>query len=196
MGCKHASLKISGALFKKAGWLPLILMVCFSAAPHVLLADNVDQRLRISYDNNQLTLSVRNADLKQVLLKLAEKTDIAVRFPASLKKKITINKSGVSLKDALRSLLKGLNHAIVYTRSDDYQTAVSKVFIFNKSKKTAAQVRLENRLTSRIKSYERRIETLRKNLAGTDRISTRGKRYIRQIEILEKNIEKLERRLN
>jgi predicted RNase H-like nuclease (RuvC/YqgF family) len=196
MCCKHAFLTISGALFKKTGWLPFILMVYFSVAPHALLADNVDQRLRISYDNNILTLSARNADLKQVLFKLSEKTDIIVRFPASLKKKITLNKSGVSLKDALRSLLKGLNHAIIYTRSDDYQAVVSKVFIFDKSKKTTAQVRLENRLTRRIKSYERRIESLRKNLARTGRNSPRGKRYLRQIERLEKNIEKLERRLN
>lgn len=197
MGCKHAFLTTSGVLFKKAGWVPtLILMVYFSVAPQILWAENADQRLRISYDNNLLTLSARNADLKQVLLKLSEKTDIAVRFPASRKKKITLDKSGVSLKEALRSLLRGLNHAIIYTRSGNYQAAVSKVFIFKKSKKTAAQIRLENSLTRRIKSYERRIESLRKNLARTGRNNPRGKRYLRQIERLEKNIEKLERRLN
>jgi len=62
-----------------------------------------------------------------VLLKLADKTNIYVRFPASLKKKITVMKRGISVRDALKRLLRDFNYAIIYSGPDKNQTSISRV---------------------------------------------------------------------
>jgi hypothetical protein len=70
-----------------------------------------------------------DAYLKNVLFKLAEKSNFYIQVPVSLNKKITINKKEISLRDALRKLLKGLNHAIVYSVSSKKQATISEVYV-------------------------------------------------------------------
>jgi len=182
---------------KKIGFLLLLIsMVHLKSTNCLLNAQSSDQKLRITYNNNLINISAEDADLQYVLLKIADNTNIYVRFPATLEKKITISKKKISLRDALKTILRGLNYAIIYSGSDENQTFISKVFVFNKSKKSKQQRVNEARIANRMRAYEKQIESLKKNLLKIDESSSRGKRYLRRIRILEKRMERLQGQYN
>ena len=69
---------ISQILFwlRKVGLLILsVFMVHLAIVNCNSHAQSFNQKLRISYNNNFLTISVEDADLQNVLLKLADKTN-------------------------------------------------------------------------------------------------------------------------
>jgi hypothetical protein len=159
----------------------------------LLNAQSSDQKLRITYNNNLINISAEDADLQNVLLKIADNTNISVRFPATLEKKITISEKKISLRDALKTILRGLNYAIIYSGSDKNQTFISEVFIFKKSRQQRVN---EARIANRMRAYKKQIESLRKNLLKIDESSSRGKRYLKRIRILEKRMERLQGQYN
>ena len=183
-------------MFKKAA-LPLLLtfLLHLTTINHCIYAQSSFQKLRISYKNNLLTIYAKDAALKKVFLKLADKTNIYFKFPVSLKKRITYEKSGISIREALRRLLKGLNYYIIYSGSSKKQDAISEVVVLTKAKKSRRLSSRERRVVRSIKSYKRQIESLKKKLAGIDENSRRGKRYLRRIRLLEDKIKRLERKL-
>ena len=65
---------------------------------------------------------------QDILLKIADKTAVSVRFPSSLKKQITIRISGLSLEETLSRLLKGINYALVYSGSRKKRAFNKKLF--------------------------------------------------------------------
>jgi len=184
---------ISSRLLKAGLLLLFIFLVYLINLDYLSFAQSSDQNIRIVYKNNLLTLSAKDADLKNVLLKLAYKTNIKVWFPNSLKKKITIKFSKISLGKSLEKLLKGLNHVILYSGPSKGQAAVSGVYVFKKSKKSGRVRASERQKANRIRAYERRIESLKSQLSRIDVNSRRGKSYLRQIQRLENNIERLQR---
>jgi predicted RNase H-like nuclease (RuvC/YqgF family) len=152
----------------------------------------------MEYQNNLLTLSAQKADIKNVLLKLSDKTGIYVRFPESLKKQITTKMSGVSLGEALSKILKGLNHVIIYSGSRKNRAVVSDVFVYMKSKKSGMSRRSaahEKQIAARIRSYERRLKSLNEKLSRFDENSRQGRRYLKQKRSYENIIENLERKI-
>jgi len=182
---------------KKVGILLFLLFsIHLAIADFWLYAQSSGQKLNISYQNNLLTIAAKDADLQNVLLKLAEITDIYFSIPVTLHKKVTIKKNGISVKEALQSLLKGLNHAIIYSSPSKNRVAISQVFIFKKSKMPQRVRANERQIANRIKSYQRQIETLKMTLSKIDENSSQGRGYLRAIKVLEKNIERLERQLN
>lgn len=182
---------------KKVGFLLLLVFMVHLAIANCLShAQSSNQKLRISYNNNLLTISVEAADLQNVLLKLADKTNIVIKFPVSLKKKITLTEKGIYLRDALKRLLKGLNYAIIYSGRDKNQTSISKVLIFKKSKISRQQKANEARIANRVRAYQRQIESLKRNLLKIDENSRRGRSYQRRIVVLEKRIERLKGQYN
>jgi hypothetical protein len=179
---------------KKVGFLLLLISLVHLTFTNCLLnAQSSDQKLRITYNNNLINISAEDADLQNVLLKIADNTNIYVRFPATLEKKITISKKKISLRDALTTILRGLNYAIIYSGSDKNQTFISEVFIFKKSRQQRVN---EARIANRMRAYKKQIESLRKNLLKIDESSSRGKRYLRRIRILEKRMERLQGQYN
>jgi len=161
-------------------------------------AQTFNPNIHIDYKDNLLTLSVQKADIKNVLLKLSEKTNIYVVFPNSLKKQITTKISGVSLSQALSKILKGMNHAIIYSGSRKNRASVSKVFVYMKSKRSGisrGSIPREKQISARIKSYERRLESLNEKLSQLDKNSRQGKRYLRQIRSYENIVENLKRKI-
>lgn len=166
----------------------------------VLLADaqTINPNIHIDYNNNLLTLSAKKAELKKVLLKLSEKTDIYVRYPSSLKKQITTKMSGVSLGEALSKILKGMNHVIIYSGSRKNRAVVSEVFVYFESKKSTISrhsTSKNRQIAVRIKSYERRLDSLNEKLSKFDKNSRQGKRYLRQIRSYQNVIESLKRKI-
>jgi predicted RNase H-like nuclease (RuvC/YqgF family) len=176
----------------------IIFTIYFTSVISFSYAQTFNPNIHIDYNNNLLTLSTKKADLKNVLLKLSEKTGIYVRFPNSLKKQITTKMSDVSLKEALSKILKGMNHAIVYSGSKKNRTVVSEVFVYMKPSRSIISRRstsLNRQLSARIKSYERRLESLNEKLSRLDINSRQGKRYLRQIRSYQNIIENLKRKI-
>jgi DNA polymerase/3'-5' exonuclease PolX len=179
-----------------SGLVLLSIFVAFlKPVDDLLYAQSSHQKLRIDYDDRLLSISTKDADIKNVLLELADKADIYVSFPESIKKKISIETTKITLKKALQKVLKGLNYAIIYSGSNRNEASISKVIVFKKSTMDRRASRSNMRIANRIKAYEKRIESLKGRLSKIDSSSRRGKNYLRQIERLENNIEKLSRQL-
>jgi len=176
----------------------LIFIIYFSFAVPLSHAQNLNPNFRIEYKNNLLSISAQKADIKNVLLKLSDKTGVSFKFPNSLKQQITIKLSGQSLRDALSRILKGLNHAIVYSGSRKNRAAISEVLVYRKSIKSktpSRSIRREKQIADRIRSYEKRIESVKKKLLGVNKNSRQGRRYLRQISSYENIIRNLNKKL-
>jgi hypothetical protein len=183
----------------KRNLLQLFIFAVFFA-PSIFLsyAQTFNPNLHIEYKNNLLSLSAQKVDLKNVLLKLSAKTGIYVRFPNSLKKQITTKVTDVSLSEALSKILKGLNHAIIYSGSGKNRAVVSEVFVYMKSQRSRISSRStshEKRIAARIRSYERRLKSLNEKLSQFDKNSRQGKRYLKQIGNYKNIIKNLKRKI-
>lgn len=170
----------------------LIIFVCLPTANSFLYAQSSNQKLRIDYNDNSLTISAKDTNIKKVLSKLGEKTNTYIWNSDAIKKKITIELSDVSLKEALKRLLRDYNHAIIYSGKGKKQAEISEVLILNK--KTPKRYRSNNRrITNRKKRYEKQVESMKRQLSRVDSNSRRGKILSRRIRRLEKMINRLER---
>jgi hypothetical protein len=101
-----------------------------------IYAQSNNQNILISYKNDLLSISAKDADLKEVLLKLSDKTNINIKLPVYIDKKITINKNGISLGEGLEYILKNLNHIILYSGRKNNKLMISRVIVFSESKES------------------------------------------------------------
>ena len=202
----------------------VFLILLLTSANSSLYAESTNQNILITYKENVLSIRAKDADLKKVLFELADETNIDIQLPLSLDKKITINRSGISLNEGLKDILKDLNYIILYSGIEDNNVLISKVIIFQKSNtsttlpdgkiqqtnsdipsteneepsanREGSSVTREDSLAARIKFYERQIESLKQRLTKIDENSRLGRKYSRQIKRFEKLIEKNELQLN
>jgi len=175
-----------------------IFLIYFTSVNSSIYAQASNIKFRIDYKNNLLTISAQDADLKNVLLRLADKTGVYVRFPSSLKKQITIRISGLSLEETMSKLLKGINYALVYSGSRKNRAIVSEVFVFKKLERSRISSRTrvrERQLSHRIRYYERRLESLKKKLSKVNKNTRHGKSYLRQIRSYENTLENLKKKI-
>jgi hypothetical protein len=129
---------------------------------------------------------------------LSDKTGISVRFPDSLKQQISIKISAHSIKEALSRILKGLNYAIIYSGSGKHRAVVSKILVYQESKRSKISNRSIHRrkqITGRIRYYERRLGFLKNKLSQADKNSRQGKQYLRQIRSYENIIKNLKKKI-
>ena len=73
------------------------MVFLLTTANSSLYAESTNQNILITYKENVLSIRAKDADLKKVLFELADETNIDIQLPLSLDKKITINRSGISL---------------------------------------------------------------------------------------------------
>lgn len=189
-----------------------IYIILFTFVISLSYAQTSDPNLRLIYKNNLITISAQNADLKSVLLELADKTNIIVRVPNSLKKQITITLSENSLDEALSRILRDMNYAIIYSGEKNNRTVISEVLVYNESESSEVSNRSEssNRNINNsiqnprgkkidrsrlIKSLERRLENLNKKLSLGNISSSQRERYLKQIRAYENKIEQLKREI-
>jgi hypothetical protein len=166
-------------------------------------AQSSGQPLRIEYDSGLLTLSAEKVDLTRLLTQIGQRAGINVRFPSNLKRQITIKLSGVSLRKALRRLLKGENYALIYSVSGKRKpSAISEVYVLPKSSGLRASTspykpprRPKERIRASIKRYEKRLRTLKRRIRTVAEESRRGRLIRNQIHSTEKTIERLLRSL-
>ena len=222
---KHYNNSLKPLRLKEAG---AILIFIFLALHHLTIesssiyAQSNNQKMLISYKNDLLSISTKDADLKKVLLKLSDKTNINIKLPVYMDKKITINKNGISLGEGLESLLKNLNHIILYSGIKNNKPMISRVIVLSESKKStkltdsrtqaassetqpansetqaaSSVIQLPNsemQAADIIKGYEKQIEILKNKLSTIPENSRLRKHYIKRIKILEKFIENYESR--
>ena len=189
-----------------------IYIILFTSVISLSYAQTSNPNLRLIYKNNLITISAQNADLKDVLLELADKTNIIVRVPNSLKKQITITLSENSLDEALSRILRDMNYAIIYSGEKNNRTVISEVLVYNESESSEVSNRSEssNRNINNsiqkprgkkidrsrlIKSLERRLENLNKKLSLGNISSSQRERYLKQIRAYENKIEQLKREI-
>jgi predicted RNase H-like nuclease (RuvC/YqgF family) len=175
------------------------LLVCITASSH---AQSSDQSFRIDYDNGLLTLSAENAELSRLLTQIAQRADIHVHFPKNLTKQITITLSSVSLKRALRRLLKGEDYALLYSVPGKHKpAAISEVYVLPKSTGPSLSRQYERPkgreevIRASIARYEKRLETLKSRMTTVDEESRRGRLIGNQMRSTEKTIERLRKSL-
>lgn len=175
---------------------PLLLTLAYFIVLSIpVYAQGTGEVIRMDYKGNLLTLTAVDADLKNVLFRLSDEAGVYVRFPNGLKKKVSIELSGVSLDRAIKKLLNGVNHVVIFSSSEKRQAhKISRIYVFQESTSVPLS-RTEQRTFNSIRNYERRIESIRKRLLTVDENSSRGKSYLRQIKSYETRIERLRARL-
>lgn len=152
--------------------------------------------IAVSSKDGNVTLTATDADLKDVIMELANATQIHFVYPDSLNKSVTIKQEDISIHDVLRSLLRGMNYAVIYSSVEGIShPVISKVRIFSKVKVSRLSGRAEARILRRIKSYEKRISSLKDKLATPNLNSGRKRSYERRLKRLESLLEKSERKL-
>jgi hypothetical protein len=153
--------------------------------------------LQLKFRDNRLSISADEADIQTVLLRLSEETGIFIRFPKALRKKLSISLSAVTLENALKSILKGINYATVFSVSDNKDNIqVSKVYIFKGYKETARTRRLARRERlnrNRINQYKKRIASIQRRLDKVSPNSAAARRLNNQKRNYQKSIDRLER---
>ena len=183
--------------------LYLLCLVAFSVSVTSLTyAQSSGQTYRIDYDNGLLTVSAEKADLNRLLTQVAKKTGIKVRFPKDLARQITINLSGVSLRMALRRILKGEDFSLIYSASGKSRAAtISEVYVLPKSstskppRRYDRQEAREKQVRASITRWERRLETLKSRMARLDEDSKVGRAIRNQIHSTERTLERLHKSL-
>jgi len=205
---------------KEAGTrLTLIFIVLLmTTANSSLYAESTNPNILISYKENVLSIRAKDADLRKLLFELADETNINVRLPLSLDKKISINRSGISLSEGLEDILKHYNYVILYSGIKNNKPLISKVIVFPNSEISTTltdgeiqQANIEIQSTDKeeqstdreeqstdreeqsannINFYEKLLESLKKRLSKIDENSRQGKKYSKRIKRLEKLIEK------
>ena len=221
---KHYNNSLKPLRLKEAGVILffIFLTLHLTIESSSIYAQSNNQKMLISYKNDLLSISTKDADLKKVLLKLSDKTNINIKLPVYMDKKITINKNGISLGEGLESLLKNLNHIILYSGIKNNKPMISRVIVLSESKKStkltasrteaassetqpansetqaaSSLIQLPNsemQAADIIKGYEKQIEILKKKLSTTHENSRRREHYIKRIKILEKFIENYDSR--
>ncbi len=221
---KYYNNSLKSLRLKEAGAILIFIFLALhlTIGSSSIYAQSNNQKMLISYKNDLLSISTKDADLKKVLLELSDKTNINIKLPVYMDKKITINKNGISLGEGLEYILKDLNHIIFYSGTKNNKPMISKVIVFSESKKstkltdsrtqaansetqtassepqTASSViqlpNSEMQAADILKGYEKQIEILKNKLSTIPENSRLRKHYIKRIKILEKFIENYESR--
>lgn len=186
-------------LISKIHWIVCCFLIIslFDLSMHPASASG--SSLQLKFRDNRLSISADHADIQTVLLRVSEETGIFVRFPKALQKKISVTLSAVTIENALKSILKGLNYATVFSVSDNKdKIQVSKVYIFKGYKETARTRRLarrERQNRSRIGRYKKRIASIQRRLDKVSHNSMAARRLENQIRNYQKRIDRLERQI-
>ena len=221
---KHYNNPPKSLRLKEAGAILIFIFLAFNLtieSPSIYAQSN-NQKMLISYKNDLLSISTKDADLKKVLLKLSDKTNINIKLPVYIDKKITINKNGISLGEGLEYILKNLNHIILYSGIKNNKPMISGVIVLSESKKStklidsrteaassetqpansetqaaSSLIQLPNsemQAADILKGYKKQIEILQMKLSTIPENNRLRKHYIKRIKILEKFIENYESR--
>lgn len=172
----------------------LAIIACQTATCNRLAwAGNSDLKLKISRDGRSLEIVSVQADIKAVLAELSQAANLAISYPTTLEKKITLNRAGLSIGETLEVVLRGINHVILYSGPSRKTARIKKVFVLNKkARRRPISRHKERQLNRRIQTYRHRINSLKRRLADMEPTSPQGRRYQNRISRLKRTLERLE----
>ena len=214
---KYYNNSLKSLRLKEAGAILIFIFLALhlTIASSSIYAQSNSPKMLISYKNDLLSISTKDADLKKVLLELSDKTNINIKLPVYIDKKITINKNGISLGEGLEYILKNLNHIILYSGMKNNKPMIARVIVFSESKKStkwtdsktqpassetqhaSSEIQLPNgemQAADIIIGYENQIELMKNKLSTIPENSRWRKKYINRIKKLEKLIKNYESR--
>ena len=97
----------------------------------------------------KLTLKAENAELAEALALVSHKTGVWIRIAPSIEKSITIELTNTPLENALRRLVRGLNHAMFYESSQDGGHRIVGMSVLSGGGASGAGVRSSGRSVTR-----------------------------------------------
>ena len=103
------------------------------------LSDKADlsARMQIVFDQGLLSVTLKNADLEEVLKEISRQTEVKIEFTPPLKERLTIEFVNLHLKQGLERLLRNENHFMYLEKKDitDKKTRyiLSRVVLLGKS---------------------------------------------------------------
>ena len=171
----------------------VLLLLAWEA--RICHAQNAEPTVQIHYANHAIKITAENADIRSVLDELAKTADIIIYYPRLLNKTVTMNRQAISVDQALKEMLKGINYVVIYSGPSQQHAEIEEVIVMTKSRRRQLPPGKARRLNQQINQYNRQIDSLKQRLQRVASDSRRGKRYTRQINRLEKKIGRLERQL-
>ena len=89
--------------------------------------------MQIYFANPVVQITAKNADIRAVLDELAKTADIITTYPRLLKKTVTMNRQAISVGQALKEMLKGINYVVIYSGPSQQHAEIEEVIVMNKS---------------------------------------------------------------
>jgi len=170
----------------------LLLLACDARVCH---AQNAEPTVQIRYANHAIQITAENADIRSVLDELAKTADIIIYYPRLLNKTVTMNRQAISVDQALKEMLKGINYVVFYSGPSQQRAQIEEVIVLTKSQRRQLPPGKARRLNQQIDRYNRQIDSLNQRLTRVAPDSRQGKRYTRHLRRIEKKIENLKRQL-
>ncbi|MBN2319000.1 MAG: hypothetical protein JXR49_07980 [Acidobacteria bacterium] len=184
----------------------------------LISAHTFAQDYHMSYKNDLISLRADKIDLKTIMLDISKKANISISYPSKLKKQITINLPSVSIRNALKRLLRGQDYAII--NSDSKNSGITEVYVLpekgdsiiyfaskhdsisevgvlseqRRHKKSIRPQTQSRQAKNLINNYNRRLDALINRLPKATRGSATEKNLLRLIESMARAVEKLENR--
>ena len=86
---KYYNKSLKSLRLKEAGAILIFIFLALhlTIESSSIYAQSNDQKMLISYKNDLLSISTKDADLKKVLLELSDKTNINIKLPVYIYKK-------------------------------------------------------------------------------------------------------------
>ena len=127
----------------------------------------------VDYDptTGKLTLKAENAELAEALALVSQKTGVWIRIAPSIEKSISIELTDMPLENALRRLVRGLNHAMFYESAQDGGHRIVGMNILSGGGALGAGVRSSGRSVTRTYSDKTGGPTIGYGRGGDDSIS-------------------------
>ncbi len=124
--------------FRSLSLIPLLLAVLFTffLSPSAAFAQ---APVKVDWREGRLSVAADKASLSQVLLEVARHTDMEIRGADELQEQVSVHFSSVSLFEALKNLLAGVNYAITEDASGPGGARRAHLVIFGLRQGVAAQ---------------------------------------------------------
>jgi hypothetical protein len=96
----------------------------------VASAARAESPIKVDWNKGRLSVSAENAELSQVLREIAQRTGIRIRGSQDIGQRVSIHLSDVSLEKGLKSLLAGVDYAVLGDISSPEKARSAQVVVF------------------------------------------------------------------
>lgn len=87
-----------------------------SEPKHINNQPNLQRNMKIVFEEGVLSVSLKEADLKEVLKEISRQSNVEITFNEPIKEKVTLEFANLPLERGLRRLLKNQNYFFTFTK--------------------------------------------------------------------------------